>query len=138
VARLLKGARALLFPSFTEGYGLPLAEALAHGVPAICSDLPALREIGGDVPEYLDPLDGLGWRRLILSFMEEDSPIRAAQMQRMKRWDQPSWEHHFSIVDPWLRKNARASMAVTTHRFQNTPSATAARATPTASSAPGS
>jgi glycosyltransferase involved in cell wall biosynthesis len=138
VARLLKGARALLFPSFTEGYGLPLAEALAHGVPAICSDLPALREIAGDVPEYLDPLDGLGWRRLILSFMEEDSPIRAAQMQRMKRWDQPSWEHHFSIVDPWLRKNARASMAVTTHRFQNTPSATAARATPTASSAPGS
>lgn len=138
VARLLQGARALLFPSFTEGYGLPLAEALALGVPAICSDLPALREVGGDVPEYLDPLDGLGWRHLILSFMEEDSPVRAAQMRRMKRWEQPNWENHFSIVDPWLRQLARASNGVTTHRFQNTPSATATRPASTASTAPGS
>jgi glycosyltransferase involved in cell wall biosynthesis len=59
VAGLLQGARALLFPSFAEGYGLPLAEALALGVPAICSDLPALREVGGDAPDYLSPLDGL-------------------------------------------------------------------------------
>jgi glycosyltransferase involved in cell wall biosynthesis len=138
VARLLQGARALLFPSFTEGYGLPLAEALALGVPAICSDLPALREVGGDVPEYLDPLDGLGWRRLILSFMEDDSPVREAQLRRMKRWQQPSWEHHFSIVDPWLRQIARASKAVTTHRLYNTSQAATTHPAPTVSTMPGS
>ena len=55
---LLSGATALLLPSFAEGYGLPVAEALNLGTPVICSDLPALREVGGDVPEYLDPLDG--------------------------------------------------------------------------------
>lgn len=43
VASLLRGARALLFPSFAEGFGLPLAESLALGVPAIASDLPAGR-----------------------------------------------------------------------------------------------
>jgi len=137
VAQLLQGARALLFPSFTEGYGLPLAEALSHGLPAICSDLPALREVGGDVPEYLDPLDGLGWRRLILSFMEEDSRIRAAQMRRIKRWEAPSWEKHFSIIEPWLRQIVRATKGVAVPHFHNTPRATTTRPTPAASAVPG-
>jgi glycosyltransferase involved in cell wall biosynthesis len=137
VAQLLQGARALLFPSFTEGYGLPLAEALVLGVPAICSDLPALREVGGDVPEYLDPLDGLGWRRLILSFMEDDSRIRAAQMRRIKQWKQPSWEKHFSITEPWLREIARAPKAVAAPHFHAAPPAATTRPTPNASAVPG-
>jgi glycosyltransferase involved in cell wall biosynthesis len=125
-----------LFPSFTEGYGLPLAEALSHGVPAICSDLPALREVGGDVPEYLDPLDGLGWRRLILSFMEDDSRIRAAQMRRIKHWKQPSWENHFSITEPWLREIARAPKAVAVPHFHAARPAATTRPTPNASAVP--
>ena len=55
---LLAGARALLCPAFVEGYGLPIAEALALGVPVICSDIPVFREVGRNVPEFLDPLDG--------------------------------------------------------------------------------
>ena len=54
MAGLLRGARALLLPSLAEGFGLPVAEALAFGVPVVCSDLPALRESGGGVPEYLE------------------------------------------------------------------------------------
>ncbi|MFC0499988.1 glycosyltransferase family 4 protein [Asaia krungthepensis] len=65
---ILRGARALLFPSFSEGFGLPLAEALMLGVPAICADIPVLREVGGHIPEYLDPLDGPGWRCAIEDF----------------------------------------------------------------------
>ncbi len=89
---LLAGARALLFPSFVEGYGLPLAEALAQGVPALCSDIDALREVGGDVPEYLDPMDGLGWRRAVLDYLPQASKRRAAQVERMDGWAMPSWD----------------------------------------------
>ncbi|MEO3470244.1 glycosyltransferase [Roseomonas sp. CAU 1739] len=106
VGALLAGSRALLFPSFAEGYGLPLAEALAAGAPAICSDLPALREVGGDVPEYLDPLDGSGWRRMVLDYAAPDSRARSAQLARMRRWSPPSWDDHFDAVDGMLARVA--------------------------------
>ncbi len=54
----LAHARALLFPSFAEGFGLPVVEALSVGTPVIATDLPAFREAAGSIPEYLDPLDG--------------------------------------------------------------------------------
>lgn len=96
---LLMGARALLQPSFAEGYGLPLAEALTLGTPAICSDIPALREIGRDVPEFIDPLDGPSWRRTILDYMADESPRRRAQLERLKGWRPPAWDRHFERVD---------------------------------------
>ncbi|MFC7472987.1 glycosyltransferase family 4 protein [Dankookia sp. GCM10030260] len=112
VTELLAGARALLFPSFAEGYGLPVAEALSLGVPVLCSDLPALREVGGDVPEYLGPLDGPGWRRAILDYARPDSPARAAQLDRLRHWHTPGWEAHFAAVDTLLTQVTGAPIEV--------------------------
>jgi glycosyltransferase involved in cell wall biosynthesis len=96
--RWLRGARALLMPSFAEGFGLPLAEALALGVPAICSDIATLREVGGDVPEFLDPLDGPAWARTIADYARPDSAARAAQLQRLQSWHHPTWSDHMTIA----------------------------------------
>lgn len=41
-----KGATALIFPSYYEGFGLPIIEAMQFGLPIICSDIPVFREIG--------------------------------------------------------------------------------------------
>ncbi|WP_281930467.1 glycosyltransferase family 4 protein [Methylocystis iwaonis] len=82
--RLMAGARALLMPSFGEGFGLPVAEALAAGVPVIASDLDVFRELGGDAPDFLDPLDGLGWLQAVRDYRGPDSPRRAATLARMK------------------------------------------------------
>lgn len=102
VARLLVGACALLYPSLAEGFGLPVAEALALGVPVLCSDLPALREVGREVPEYLDPHDPGGWREAILDYGREGSPRRQAQLTRLSGWHPPSWEEHFKLLQPLI------------------------------------
>jgi glycosyltransferase involved in cell wall biosynthesis len=101
MAAVLRGARALLLPSFAEGFGLPVVEALAQGVPVLCSDLPALRESGGGVPDYLDPADGAVWHQAILDYMA-DSPRRQAQLARLAGWRAPNWAGHFAIVETLL------------------------------------
>jgi glycosyltransferase involved in cell wall biosynthesis len=109
VGSLLADARALLVPSFVEGFGLPLAEALASGVPAICSDIPVFREVGGDVPEYVDPLDLFAWRDAIVDYCRPDSARRAGQMQRLAHWQAPLWPDHFAIVERALDEVAGSS-----------------------------
>jgi len=50
-------ARALVFPSYVEGFGLPLVEAMQRGLPAMGSDIPIFREIGGEFMAYFDLAD---------------------------------------------------------------------------------
>lgn len=102
----MKGARALLFPSFVEGYGLPLVEALACGTPVIASDLGVFRELAGEIPDYFSPIDGLGWTHAIEDYAVHDSPMRSAQMDRMAGWSPPTWDAHFEKVDRWLEQFA--------------------------------
>jgi glycosyltransferase involved in cell wall biosynthesis len=94
VAGWLAGARALLMPSFAEGFGLPVAEALAAGTPVLASDLPAHREAGGDLARYLDPLDGPGWHRAILEHLDPEPAERRAQRAKAARARLPGWESH--------------------------------------------
>jgi glycosyltransferase involved in cell wall biosynthesis len=98
----LQHARALLYPSFAEGFGIPVIEALSIGVPVVVSDLPAFREVGGEVPEYIDPLDGKRWAEVVTDFARPDSPLRAAQLERLSRFREPTWPEHFAIVDEFL------------------------------------
>jgi glycosyltransferase involved in cell wall biosynthesis len=102
VCALIQEAQALLMPSFAEGYGLPIVEALALGVPVLCSNLPAFIEVGGDVPEFFDPLDGPGWHNAIVDYAKQNSTRRAAQIVRLANWAPPDWRQHFERVDDLL------------------------------------
>jgi glycosyltransferase involved in cell wall biosynthesis len=97
LAGLLRAARALLMPSFAEGYGMPVAEALSVGTPVICSDIPALREVGLDAPDYLDPLDGPGWHSAVMDHTGQ-GPQHRAQLARLTRWRAPTWDEHIAVV----------------------------------------
>lgn len=102
LARLLRHARALLMPTFAEGFGLPVAEALSLGTPVISNDLPSFREMAGDIPEYADAIDGRRWKELVLDYAKPDSALRAAQLERMKAYRPMTWARHFEIVDRFL------------------------------------
>jgi glycosyltransferase involved in cell wall biosynthesis len=102
LATWLHHAQALLFPSFAEGFGMPLVEGLSMGLPVIASDLPVFREIGGDIPEYLDPLDGPGWKRAVVDYMQNDSARHRNQRERMKGYAAPTWENHFGLVETFM------------------------------------
>ena len=58
-----------------------------------------LREVGGETPDYLDPLDGLGWLEAGIAYSRPGSPRRAAQLDRMAQWRPVSWAEHIDVVE---------------------------------------
>ena len=102
---LLKGARALLYPTFSEGWGMPVVEALTLGVPVICSDIPVLRESGQDIPDYIHPIDGQRWMETIIDYCRPDSDAMAAQLERIKTFEPPTWDTHFKLISDKLLDN---------------------------------
>ena len=112
VRRLLSGARALLMPSFAEGYGLPLVEALAAGVPVIASDIPVFREIGGGRLLMIDPTDGPKWRKAISAFTADDSPERRKLLALNANYPAPEQASFFAALEDFLldlsRRNGSA------------------------------
>lgn len=105
----LAHARALLFSSMAEGFGLPLIEALGQGVPVIASNIPIFYEIAGDIPEYIDPVDGLGWKKMIKEYCNPLSVSRSEQLERMIGYKMPDWQDHFSKLDSWLNNMCPAN-----------------------------
>jgi glycosyltransferase involved in cell wall biosynthesis len=69
-------AACAAFPTLGEGFGIPVLEALARGVPVAASDLPALREVGGENPHYFDPHDVVDATRAIIAAMADTETAR--------------------------------------------------------------
>jgi O-antigen biosynthesis alpha-1,2-rhamnosyltransferase len=65
-------ARALIFPSHAEGFGLPLVEAMERGLPAMASDIPVFREIGGLFMAYFDLEDPWSLVDRVSSYEQSD------------------------------------------------------------------
>jgi glycosyltransferase involved in cell wall biosynthesis len=80
LAILLRGARALVFPSLYEGFGLPVLEAMLAGTPVITSDSSSLPELAGDAAEYVASLDSLA---AILNQLNSD---RNMMEDWLKKW----------------------------------------------------
>ncbi|GJD59067.1 glycosyltransferase family 4 protein [Methylobacterium dankookense] len=102
LAALMRGATALLMPSFTEGYGIPIVEAAASGLPVVASDIPVHREIGAGFCDLIDPLDGTGWMRAVEEIAAPDSSRRADLARRLDGYTPPDWTGHFAAVAPLL------------------------------------
>ena len=78
---LYRGALFTVYPSFYEGWGLPVAESLAFGKFCLASTAPSLREVGKDWIEYLDPHDEQIWAQKILWFYRHPETILEREKQ---------------------------------------------------------
>jgi glycosyltransferase involved in cell wall biosynthesis len=96
--RLLSNACALLMPSFAEGFGLPIVEALALGTPVIASDLEAHIEAGGPHATYLSPIDGLGWLSAVCMHVQRQTAFR----QKLAGHRVFTWTDYLNGIEPFL------------------------------------
>jgi glycosyltransferase involved in cell wall biosynthesis len=84
---LYRAAEVFVYPSLAEGFGLPVVEAMACGVPVVVSTADALREVAGDCALYAEPGDAAGFARRIEQILDDAQlasrlaaagPVRAA------------------------------------------------------------
>lgn len=68
---LYAGATVFLFPSIYEGFGIPIVEAMATGIPVIASEIPVTREVAADAVSYVAATDPAGWARAIASLVDD-------------------------------------------------------------------
>jgi glycosyltransferase involved in cell wall biosynthesis len=108
VPRLVRSARALVFPTWCESFGLPLAEALAMGAPAVAADIPACREVGGHAARYYhsgDPLSLAQCLHDLLSNQALASDLACKARQRGQRF---TWRNNAVDVRRTLERAAAA------------------------------
>jgi glycosyltransferase involved in cell wall biosynthesis len=96
VVALLDKAAGLLFPSHAEGFGLPVAEAVARACPVVCQPLSAIHETVGNYPVYLSTEARYAWYDCIMTLIRtgRDEAIWTARLQR----GLPVWKDHFNTV----------------------------------------
>jgi glycosyltransferase involved in cell wall biosynthesis len=100
--QILANANGVLFPSFNEGYGLPMVEALSLRTPVIASDIPVCHEVTQGCAIYKNPLDGPGWITSIKALSRRHSPTWREAHLRTLQYRPPEWEQHISAVSQFL------------------------------------
>ena len=92
LAAIYSGARAFVYASLYEGFGLPVLEAMQCGTPVITSNVSSLPEVGGDAVEYVGPEDRTALAGALLRLATDDA--RAAELRRkgLERARTFSWD----------------------------------------------
>ena len=103
---ILRRARVLVAPSRAEGFGLPVAEAMAVGTPVICSDIPALAEVAGDAAVLVPVGDPAALAEALADLLGDEAALRKlgeAGLARAARYDwdavaRRAWDVYRSVA----------------------------------------
>jgi glycosyltransferase involved in cell wall biosynthesis len=101
LARLYQAASVFLFPSFEEGFGIPILEAMANSVPVVTSNVSSMPEVGGEAALYVDPHNPTDIAQKVVQAVQ-DSTLREVLTQKgLARASEFTW-----------RRTAEATLAV--------------------------
>jgi glycosyltransferase involved in cell wall biosynthesis len=104
LAALYAAAAVVLVPSLSEGFGLPVIEALACGAPVVASDIPVLREVGLEGVQFCSLSDVDDWTRTIAAIRMNRTRAGADARERVRA--RYTWRAHARIIgDEYARAN---------------------------------
>jgi glycosyltransferase involved in cell wall biosynthesis len=107
LARLMADSAALVAPSFSEGFGLPIVESLAAGAPVVASDIAAHREVGEGYAVFADAIDGPAWVAAIEALMDDGSQLRRERLAKIVAYQPLSWAAHVAAARDLMERCAR-------------------------------
>ncbi len=102
---LLASARAFVFPSLYEGFGMPVLEAMASGTTVVCAQTTALPEVAGDAAVYFDPLSVPSITDALQRVDRDDLLVAACVARGLARVKQYTWARCASATRSMLERN---------------------------------
>ncbi|MDZ4745143.1 MAG: glycosyltransferase family 1 protein [bacterium] len=93
IVMLMSEARAFVFASLAEGFGLPVVEAMRCGCPVLTSSLSSLPEVAGNAALLVDPYDEEAIRDAMMRLLEDDALVEDLRVRGLERGKQFSWEN---------------------------------------------
>lgn len=101
---LIRGARAVLFPSLYEGFGLPVLEAMTLGTPVVTSQASSLPEVGGDAALYVNPYETTEIARAIHTIVADTDMHRDLSIRGLKQAGQFSVDRYRARIDDLYKR----------------------------------
>lgn len=91
-------AKAFFFPSYFEGFGIPILESMALGIPVVSSNAASLSEVAGDAALLLDPGDEEGWAKAFACLRDGKINLEAMVTKGMENVRRFSWKDSTGII----------------------------------------